>query len=595
MVIAPRVVAEYKYLDRDGSLLYVTERRDPKDFRQRKPGPDGSWIWSLTNVPRVPYRLPELRKAIEAGRTIFVTEGEKDADALIKLGFVATTNAGGAGWNWTPPFVEHFFGAKRIAIVADCDPPGRGAARARAQLLLELSNDVRVVELAPDREDGFDVSDWLAEDHSREDMRAIVEAAPIVERELRRRPAASAPPIGNPERRLNFVDWNTVAIERIYWLLIDRMPFGEFISVEGDGGIGKTTSMLDIVARLSAGRPMPDGTTHSPANVIVIAEEDRRSILKARLIAAGAELSRIHLVSSVDEDEHFFTLPTDARALLAAVTRIGARAVVVDALFNHFDDDINAHKAQDVRRALRPLIEVAHESGAAITGIRHWAKTRGSAAERGMGSIDMRNLARSVISVAPHPSEEGRYVAAVSKSNLGSPTNALSYRLVSTTVTGDGESVDVAKVEWGDEVAISANELANVSLPTAEEGAKIDVAGEWVHDFLSAGPRPSAEVYEAGLAADIPRATLARAATRIGVRKERSGFPSRSTWSLKSQSTHSAPKHPDSELTETSEPTALDASRLSPLNLSHSTHKSVMSARARARESETTGFDGDRL
>ena len=65
--------------------------RDPKGFRQRRPVGGGGWEWNLQGVRLVPYRLPELIAA-DPGRLVFITEGEKDVDALVARGFLATTN-----------------------------------------------------------------------------------------------------------------------------------------------------------------------------------------------------------------------------------------------------------------------------------------------------------------------------------------------------------------------------------------------------------------------------------------------------------------------------------------------------------------------
>ena len=51
-----------------------------------------SWNWKLGDVRRVPYRLPELIKAVTNNETIYIPEGEKDVDNLAKIGFVATCN-----------------------------------------------------------------------------------------------------------------------------------------------------------------------------------------------------------------------------------------------------------------------------------------------------------------------------------------------------------------------------------------------------------------------------------------------------------------------------------------------------------------------
>jgi hypothetical protein len=83
-----RVVATYDYTDADGALLYQVLRLEPKSFRQRRPDGNGDFIWSLGDMCRVPYRLPELQKYPDA--TIFVCEGEKDADRVASHGHCAT-------------------------------------------------------------------------------------------------------------------------------------------------------------------------------------------------------------------------------------------------------------------------------------------------------------------------------------------------------------------------------------------------------------------------------------------------------------------------------------------------------------------------
>jgi hypothetical protein len=62
--LRPQVVATYDYLDEGGTLLYQVLRYVPKTFKQRRPDGSGGWLWSLGDVQRVLYRLPELRKAM---------------------------------------------------------------------------------------------------------------------------------------------------------------------------------------------------------------------------------------------------------------------------------------------------------------------------------------------------------------------------------------------------------------------------------------------------------------------------------------------------------------------------------------------------
>jgi putative DNA primase/helicase len=104
-VSAPRIVATYPYRDEAGKLLYQVVRYEPKAFRQRAPKNGGGFDWSVKNVRKVPYRLPELLAA-PADETVYICEGEKDVDNLAKLGLVATCNSGGAG-QWRNEFAGH--------------------------------------------------------------------------------------------------------------------------------------------------------------------------------------------------------------------------------------------------------------------------------------------------------------------------------------------------------------------------------------------------------------------------------------------------------------------------------------------------------
>jgi hypothetical protein len=64
------------------------------------------WVAGKPEGPKIPYRLPELQAAPPTAK-IHITEGEKDADALARINFVATTNSEGAG-NWTDDLNEYF-------------------------------------------------------------------------------------------------------------------------------------------------------------------------------------------------------------------------------------------------------------------------------------------------------------------------------------------------------------------------------------------------------------------------------------------------------------------------------------------------------
>ncbi len=169
----PHIAAEYRYTDEAGAHLFDVVRFEPKDFRQRS----ASGAWSMKGVRRVPYRLPQVRAGVEAGRHVLIVEGERDVDELVGLGFVATTNPGGAG-KWRAEYSETLRGA-HVAILPDSDEPGRDHALDVARHLFGIAADVRIVEL-PNLPEKGDASDWLAAGGTADELKALVRAAPIL-------------------------------------------------------------------------------------------------------------------------------------------------------------------------------------------------------------------------------------------------------------------------------------------------------------------------------------------------------------------------------------------------------------------------------
>ncbi len=171
----PEISKTYNYRSADGEVIYQVVRMVPKDFRQRRPDGNGGWIWNLSGVERVLYHLPQLLAAVAAGEIVFIVEGERDVATLERLGLVATTNAGGAG-KWLPSYTETLRGAS-VVIVPDNDGPGRAHGEQVAQSLQGVAVSVKVIHL-PGLPAKGDVSDYIAMEHTAEDLRAMVYDAP---------------------------------------------------------------------------------------------------------------------------------------------------------------------------------------------------------------------------------------------------------------------------------------------------------------------------------------------------------------------------------------------------------------------------------
>ena len=164
-----RVVAEYKYTDEDGELLFVKVRYEPKNFRVKRPDGRGGWVWKIAGAPRVLYRLPEVIAAIRDRKTVFLVEGEKDADRLASIGYVATCNFDGAAkegqrTKWHSRYGDMLRDAN-VVIIADRDEAGEAHARAAYADLIGKAASVRLVQAAVESKRA-DVSDHLDAGHA---------------------------------------------------------------------------------------------------------------------------------------------------------------------------------------------------------------------------------------------------------------------------------------------------------------------------------------------------------------------------------------------------------------------------------------------
>jgi hypothetical protein len=172
-----KIVATYDYRDATSILLFQTVRYYPKDFRQRRPGKNGEWIWNLNGIQPVLFRLPETAKDIRDGLPIFVCEGEKDVLALVQHGFAGTCNPLGAE-KWRDSYSETLRGAD-VIIVADKDQAGRKHAQLVASKLYGVASAVRLIELPDVRGKPVnDASDFFAAGGDANQLQTLADNAP---------------------------------------------------------------------------------------------------------------------------------------------------------------------------------------------------------------------------------------------------------------------------------------------------------------------------------------------------------------------------------------------------------------------------------
>jgi hypothetical protein len=317
--------------------------------------------------------------------------------------------------------------------------------------------------------------------------------------------------------------------ETVAWLWSGWFPLGKMSILDGDPALGKSTVTLDLTARVSTGAPMPDGSPGvSGAVVLMSCEDGLADTIAPRLEAAGADRSRVHAFTMAGADgvERLPTLPDDLAELERVVRETGAVLVVVDPLVAFLGSETDAHRDQDVRRALAPLAALAERTGAAVVGIRHLNKMAGGPSiYRGGGSIAFTGAARAVHLVARDPDDSDARIMAPVKSNLGPKPGAMRYRLESRGA--------VARVAWLGTCDADADALVALPKPGNREDRKaMDEARDFLVSVLEAGPKPAREVLKEGKRAGLAADTLKRAKRTMGVKPKLSGFGGAWTWEL---------------------------------------------------------------
>ena len=318
------------------------------------------------------------------------------------------------------------------------------------------------------------------------------------------------------EPNLKLINMEQVEVEKIDWLLYPFIPFGKVTIVQGDPGEGKTTMVLQIIAKMTKGEAvLPSDSDESaleektmalePVNVIYqTAEDGLGDTIKPRLLSAGADCSRVMVI---DDNDQALTM-MDAR-LEEAIIKTKARLVVLDPIQGFLGTAVDMHRANEIRPLMKRVAVLAEKYHCAIILIGHMNKnSNGKSSYRGLGSIDFQAAARSVLIVGRIKDEPEIRVVCHVKSSLAPEGKSIAFRLDKDT-----------GFEWIGEYDISADDL----LSGDNRGLKIHAAKEFLKEILASGSVAQTKVAEEAESRGIKKKTLWNAKKELEINSVKIG------------------------------------------------------------------------
>lgn len=344
---------------------------------------------------------------------------------------------------------------------------------------------------------------------------------------------------------------DTVTPKKVEWLVPNKIAIGKNNLLSGEPGLGKSLCSLDFAARATSDKPFPDGTRSpfGPAGVVILTmEDDAADTMVPRLIAHGADLSRIALVQGITETDGDGTvikgidLATDIAAVRSAIEQVdNCRLVIVDTIADYVGQKVDTDKNRDVRSVMNPFAAMAAEMRVANLLLAHFRKGSGKAIHATMGSIAFVGQSRIAWAITRCPNNKKRRLMTCIKNNLADDTSGLAFTIESHG--DDGSAVLAWEAEPVRMSADEAMEAAEKKRPGPKPTERED-AVTWLHAELLDGPRQAGVLLDDGESRGFSPTTVRRAFTQLECTRRKGGFNEGWLWSLPDDATEGTTNAP---------------------------------------------------
>jgi putative DNA primase/helicase len=353
-------------------------------------------------------------------------------------------------------------------------------------------------------------------------------------------------------RRLIARRADEITPQPVTWLWPGRLAIGKQTSVAGDPGTGKTQLAIYATAAVTTGGEWPCGEGRAPLGSVIIlcAEDGDDDTIVPRLMAAGADLSKVHLVSAVVDEKgrRGFNLQADLDLLERKIDEVmDAKLISIDPVSAYLGKKVDSYNNSDIRGVLEPFGEMAQRKRVAVLSITHFSKGGAGASPKALhrfiGSIAFVAAARMAYVVIEDQEDQSglglrRRLFLHAKNNLAAPAQGLAFRLEQRLV-GEHKDIVASSLFWEREPVLTTADQA-LGAGGSDEPTATDDCVDFLKAVLVDGPANARnverEARDAGLLGveqEISQSKPFRKARKaLGVVSEKLGMDKGWVWRL---------------------------------------------------------------
>lgn len=413
------VVAAYEY--RNGTCKL---RDRNKSFLWQHKEPDGTWKPGRGKAPHVLYQAGEPQSLV------CVTEGEKDADNLSKLSFCCVSSENGAGTSgkkWFEEYTTELTG-KDCVLFPDNDTTGQEFMQFVAAQISGKAKSVKVLNLLelwqalPEKGDISDIIAHFGAEETKELLSDLIENTSewmpfeVQDNTCKTYTAKAAADFG---------------ADNTHFVWYPYIPVGDYTVLMAPGGTGKTYFTCGIAAAVSQGEALPGDfkPQNGKQNVLIISAEDRGELLKKRLEASHADLSRVYILDCRDSEGLDFT--KGYQTFKAVIAEHNPAIVIIDPWHGFLGEEIDINRVNAVRPCFQKLANIAKDCNCGMILVSHVNKrAQGENVNfAATGSTDFVNAARSALYVIFDEEDPDGRIVVHSKTNYASYGKSVKFRI----------------------------------------------------------------------------------------------------------------------------------------------------------------------